>query len=117
MTVTEYLKGKVAFEVSDEAISTTLLDREIGSYVDASTLTVKQRELLFADLLYWGSTKASSTTGEKQSHGGFSVTGKSETFRSPKDWLIEANRIYRKYGDQKYVSQSTITSVSELWQR
>ena len=116
MIITSYLKGKVAFEVTDEAISTTLEDREIGESVDSSTLTIQQKELLYADLLIWGSTKASSTTGEKKSHGGFSLTGKSETFRNPADWKIEAIRIYKKYGDAKYVSQATITDISNRWQ-
>lgn len=116
MIITAYLKGKVAFEVTDEAISTTLEDREISESADSTSLTLKDKELLYADLLIWGSTKASSTTGEKKTHGGFSHTAKSETFRNPTDWKIEANRIYKKYGDTKYVSQSTITDASKLWQ-
>lgn len=116
MIITTYLKGKVAFEVTDEAISVTLSDREISDVADSGSLTLQQKELLYADLLMWGSTKASSTTGEKKTHGGFSHTAKSETFRDPADWKIEANRIYKKYGDNKYVSQATITDASKLWQ-
>ena len=116
MIIAAYLKGKVAFEVTDEAISTTLEDREIVESIDSTTLTTQQKELLYADLLMYGSTKASSTTGEKKTHGGFSHTAKSETFRNPADWKIEANRIYKKYGDPKYVSQATITDASKLWQ-
>lgn len=116
MIITAYLKGKVAFEVTDEAISTTLEDREIEETSDSTSLTLKEKELLYADLLVWGTTKASSTTGEKKTHGGFSHTGRSETFRNPASWSIEANRIYKKYGDPKYVSQATITDISNLWQ-
>lgn len=102
MTVNEYIRGLVAFEVPLEASNALLLSRGIDGEMTASELTQKQRDLIYADLLMYGITKPSSSGGEKKAHGGFSHTTKSETFTYRDDWFKMAMSIYKKYGDPKY---------------
>lgn len=103
MTIEEYLKGKVGFEVTDQAISTILFDRqiEIGSNPDG--LTTKQKELAYADVLMWGATRPSSYIGTKESDGGWSQTQASSTLLKSDKERFEAiaNDIYAKYNDPK----------------
>ena len=103
MTVEEYLRGKVGFEVTDEAIGTILVDRGVTVGVDVSTLISKDKELLYADILMWAATRPSSYTGSKDSDNGWSHTEASSTLlKSDKERFESiANGIYAKYNDPK----------------
>lgn len=103
MTIEEYLKGKVGFEVTEHAISTILLDRQIEIGSDPGSLTTKQKELAYADVLKWGATRPSSYTGSKESDGGWSQTNASSTLLKSDKERFEAiaNDIYIKYNDPK----------------
>lgn len=116
MTIGEYMRGIVRFHVSDETIGAILLNRDLYKCSDASSLTKREKDLLRADLLMVGYYSASSTTGEKKTHGGFSHTEKSEAFASREDWRRIANNIYRQYGDDNYEPLASIRDVSKKWQ-
>lgn len=103
MTIEEYLKGRVGFDITDQAISTILLDREINAGAEVGDLTQKQKDLAYADMLMWGATRPSSYTGSKDSDGGWSRTEASSTLlKSDKErFAAIANEIYIKYNDPK----------------
>ena len=101
--IESYLRGLVAFEVPDSAITANLLYRKVEFNADPDDLTEKQKDLLLADVLRWGSTSPSSYTGKKESDGGWSSTGESKTVSSAdkKRFAEMANDIYIKYGDSR----------------
>ncbi len=115
MTVGDYIKGKVAFEVSEEALNVILFDRGTEADADVSSLTDRQKELIYADLLMYGWSKPSSTGGEKKAHGGFSHTTKSESFNYRDKWYQMAQAIYKKWGDPGYVNLPAIKDASKKW--
>ena len=103
MTIEEYLRGKVGFEITDEALRSILVDRNIAEQVNVDTLTTKDKELAYADILMWGATRPSSYTGSKDSDGGWSHTEASSTLlKSDKERFESiANNIYIQYNDPK----------------
>lgn len=102
-SIESYLKGKAGFEITDEALDSIFIDRNIDSYSDVHDLTQKEKDLLYADVLMWGSTLPSSYTGEKESDGGWSHTSSSKTLlKSDKERFAElAKDIYAKYNDPR----------------
>lgn len=101
--IESYLRGLVAFDVPDSAITANLLYRKIDFNADIEDLTDKQKDLLYADILRWGSTSPSSYTGKKESDGGWSSTGESKTVSSAdkKRFSEMADDIYIKYNDSR----------------
>lgn len=103
MTIESYLRGLVGFDITDEALESILFDRDVSSDTDITTLTRKQKDLLYADMLMWAATRPSSYTGTKESDGGWSRTeGSSTLLKSDKERFEElANNIYDRYDDDR----------------
>lgn len=113
MTIESYLRGRVGFNVTDEALASILSDRDITAGIDDGELSRKQKELLYADLLRWASTRPSSYTGAKDSDGGWVHTGESSTLlKSDKERFEEiAQSIYERYDDDRK-AQSEIRIIN-----
>lgn len=113
MTIESYLRGRVGFDVTDDALASILSDRDIDADSDDKDLSKKQKELLYADLLYWAATRPSSYTGSKESDGGWSHTeGSSTLLKSDKERFEEiANNIYDRYDDDRK-AQSDIRIIN-----
>lgn len=101
ITISEYISGSVAFEITEAALAAILLNRGLDAGAKASTLTLRQRELCVADALSWGVTLPSTSkrvedadAGWKHSEGGMSVSDSDKT-----EWRKMANAIYSKYGE------------------
>lgn len=108
LPVEVFLRGCVGYSVSDEALMSILLSREVefGSLV--SSLSTKQRELCMADLYMYCSTLPSvSGTVEDSDAGWKHREGGAQKSASDRASLIDkANLIYRKYGET--TNKSTI---------
>ncbi|SBV91938.1 hypothetical protein [uncultured Dysgonomonas sp.] len=101
--IENYLKGLVGFDVTNAALTSMLIYRNVDFNSDINDLTQKQLDLLYADLLMWASTNPSSYTGAKQSDGGWSQTEASKTLTATDKKRYEqmANDIYIKYNDSR----------------
>jgi hypothetical protein len=97
MDIIAYLKGKVGFNITEAKVGSILLDRGISSSATAESLTEKQRQLLYADCLMFGSTIMSNSSRR----GSFS---ESISNSNGKDLRVLANSIYKKYDDDRYDS-------------
>ena len=117
VSIEEYLKGKVGFDVPDSALSSIRIDRKIEKGVDVETLDQKTKDLAYADLLMWGATNPSSYTGSKNSDGGWTQTEASKTITATdkKEFRQLAMSIYRKYGDGKYKSKIRKINLNDCW--
>lgn len=106
--IESHLRGLVGFEVTDAALTSILIFRQIDFDSDIADLTNKQIELAYADLLRWASTNPSSYTGSKDSDGGWSHTEASKTLTATDKKRYEqiANDIYVKYNDSRKSSAS-----------
>lgn len=108
LPVESFLRGCVGYSVSDEALMSILLNREVEFGSLASALTTKQRELCMADLyMYCATLPSVSGTVEDSDAGWKHREGGTQKSSSDRAGLIDkANIIYRKYGE--ITSKSTI---------
>lgn len=114
MTIEDYLRGKVGFEVVDNAISVILEDRGIAAGAESSGLELRTKELATADLYMWCASTPSKQDTSYEADGGWkSQKGGWESSAFDKRNLREmANKIYAKYGED--VSESNGFTVHKL---
>lgn len=106
VAIEDYLKGLVGFDVTESALNSIRIFREIEKNSDVSKLSMKEKELLYADLLMWAASSPTSYTGSKDSDGGWTHTeaGKTISVTDKKRFENTAKSIYKKYQDKKYTS-------------
>lgn len=114
VTIEDYLCGKVGFDVSESALNSIRVFREIPKHKDVSELNLRSKELVYADLLMWAATSPTSYTGSKDSDGGWNHTEASKTISvtDKKRFEKEAKAIYKKYQDRNY---SASIKIKNLW--
>lgn len=114
LTIEDYLKGLVGFDVTDSVLDSIRIYRNVKKGTDTEELTVKQKDLLYADLLMWASTSPTSYTGTKESDGGWSKTESNKTISVTDKKRFEnmAMAIYKKYLDRKY---NPSIKIINLW--
>lgn len=112
MTIEEYLKGKVGFEVSENAIASILVDREVESGADVQTLDKRTKDLCRADLYMWCASTPSKTGSVEEADGVWKhKSGGTESSAFDKRTLRQmANDIYGQYGENKTVTKVRIAS-------
>ncbi|NDV68599.1 hypothetical protein [Dysgonomonas sp. 25] len=113
ITIEEYLRGLVGFDVPDNVLNSIRAYREVKKATDTNDLTAKEKDLLYADLLMWASTSPTSYTGTKESDGGWSRTESNKTVSVTDKKRFEnlAMSIYKKYLDKKYNSNIKIVNL------
>lgn len=112
MTIEEYLKGKVGFDVNDNAIASILVDREVAAGTDVTELDKRTKDLCRADLYMWCASTPSKTGSVKDADGVWShQEGGSESSAFDKRTLRQmANDIYGIYGENQVTTKIKITS-------
>lgn len=114
VSIEDYLKGMVGFDVPTSTINSIRINREITKGSDVAELSDKDKDLAYADLLMWASTNPSSYTGSKQSDGGWTQTEASKTLNASdkKSFRSMAMDIYKRYGDRRYTPK---VRIRNLW--
>lgn len=111
MTIEQYLRGKVGFEVTDEAIAVILDDRKIYPGAETFELDTRTKELATADLYMWCASTPSKQDTSFEADGGWkSQKGGWESSAYDKRNLRDmANEIYEKYGENVSKGNGFIT--------
>lgn len=111
MTIEQYLRGKVGFEVSDDAIAVIIEDRGIDPYLESYEVDTRTKELATADLYMWCASTPSKQDTSFEADGGWkSQKGGWESSAFDKRNLREmANAIYAKYGEDVKPGNGFIT--------
>lgn len=101
VTFENYISGKIGFEISDLALNSIRIKRNIAFAADVTTLTIRTLELAEADALMWYATSSSSYTGVKDSDGGWSHQDASYSLSSTdrSGMRSTALSLYRKWGE------------------
>lgn len=102
MTVEEYLHGCVGFEVTDAAINTILVDREITPRTLISEISKRDRDLCRADLYMWCASTPTITGSVEDANGVWKhKEGGTQSSANDKRNLRQmANDIYALYGEK-----------------
>ncbi len=111
-TIEEYLRGCVGFEVTDSAITTILIDREIAPGTDVTTLEKRQKDLCRADLYMWCASTPSVTGSVEDANGVWKHKegGTQSSAYDKRNLRQMANDIYALYGEN--VRKSSIKIVN-----
>lgn len=104
--IEDYLRGLVGFDVTEPALNSIRIFRNVTKGCDVAELSDREKELLYADLLMWGASSPTSYTGSRESDGGWMRTeaGKTISVTDKKRFENTAKSIYKKYQDKKYSS-------------
>lgn len=115
MSIVSYLKGKVGFDVPELTINAILIDREVDSTADIDELPRRTKDLLFADVLMYGTTLPTNYSGVKDSDGGWTHTGETSTIQKAdkERWYAKAQKIYSLYNDPKKAKSGI--RIINLW--
>ena len=109
MTVLEWLKSKSRYSFEETIYQGIAIDREINGTADVTTLSVRDKELSMADIIFTATILSpSSTSSQSVSHNNFQKTigGETDIYQSKK--LSWAKAIYLKYDDPRYDEISAI---------
>lgn len=112
MTIEAYLRGCVGFDVSDEAIATILVDREVESGADVTTLDKRTKDLCKADLYMWCASTPSIMGSFEDSNGVWKHKegGTQSSAFDKRNLRAMANDIYKLYGENVVISKMRIVS-------
>ena len=120
ISVEEYLRGCVGFEVSDNAITTILIDRGINPGTDVSNLDKRTKDLCKADLYMWCASTPSTIGSVEDADGEWKHKegGTQSSAYDKRNLRQMAYDIYKRYGEN--VIQSSIQMNCKgmrVWQR
>lgn len=108
-----YLRGCVGFEVTDSAITTILIDREIAPGTDVTTLDKRQKDLCRADLYMWCASTPSVTGSVEDANGVWKHKegGTQSSAYDKRNLRQMANDIYAMYGENVRESSAKIVNL------
>jgi len=118
MTISEYLKGKVAITVSDELLNTILFDRNIPEgNISVQQIQKRLLDLCSADLFKAVSLSPATRFSKSDADGNWSHSegGWRLTSAEKKMYLASANRIYKQYGEEEVVvNTNNVIKITKL---
>lgn len=100
-TVETWLRGMVDFDFSPEALSAILFNRGITAGTEADTLTEKQRDLCYADILMYAAGSSVKASGEYIADNGYILQKSAKNVFDRRALKDEAMRLYVKWGDKR----------------
>ena len=119
-TIEEYLRGCVGFEVSDSAISTILIDRDIVPGTPVSEIAKRTRDLCKADLYMWCASTPSVTGSVEDADGDWKHRegGTQSSAYDKRNLRQMANDIYKLYGENVMKSSMKMNAFGmRVWRR
>ena len=107
LTIESYLRGKVGYEIPDNAIASILTDRGIPESSDVTSLSddasenTKLRELCTADLYLYCASTPSTISSHREQDGGWTLEsgGTQHSAYDARQLRAMAQSIYDKYGE------------------
>lgn len=100
-TIETWLRGKVDYDVPEEALMAILFDNGVVPDTQASSTSEKERDLCLADLLMWLSSSSVSSSGEMISDNGWSHQKSNKQVANRAENAKRARQLYAKWGSDK----------------
>lgn len=113
MTIEDFLRGAVDYEINDNALKRILVKRQIASESSVSSLSERELDLATADVYMWCASTPSMKNATEDSDGGWKhKEGGWQTSAYDKRQLREmANSLYEKW-DETPVKASKIRIIN-----
>lgn len=100
-TIETWLRGKVDFDIPEEAIMAILFDNKVVAGIPATETSEKERDLCLADLLMWLSSSSISSSGEMISDNGWSHQKSAKQVVDRNGLIKRAQGLYAKWDSDK----------------
>ena len=100
-TVETWLRGMVDFDFSPEALAAILFNRGIAAGTAADSLTEKQRDLCYADILMYAAGSSVKASGEYVADNGYILQKSAKNVFDRKAMRDQAMRLYVKWNDPR----------------
>lgn len=120
LTIEQYLRGKVGYDVPDTAIASILFARGITAGTDVASLdkdaakNTQLYELCTADLYMYCASTPSTTSAKREQDGGWTLEsgGMQHSAYDARQLRQMAQDIYDKYGEtKKYTNIITVVNL------
>lgn len=112
LTIEQYLRGKIDFEIPESTMLSVLLDRGVEEETLATEASEMQRDLCLADLLMWCADSATVSSGESESDGGWSRKKATKNVTDRYGMRSRALSLYKKWGiDCDDISGTELTDL------
>ena len=98
LTIDQYLKGKVDYEIPESALLAIMADRGVTPGTLLIDVTERQKDLSLADLYMWLASSSVSSTGEYESDAGWQRQRSSKNVFDRGYFKALANALYAKWG-------------------
>lgn len=110
--IIEFVSGLTPFVFDKSTLKRVIFERGASEVESFDDLTVEQKELMKADLLYAVYTSPTIWASSSQKHGNFEMTIGSQTiYANDKDKLFGIfSLIYKKYDKEKYEEVKDLNS-------
>lgn len=99
----DYIGGLFSFPVPEESLTSVLVGRGFSPEDDYSTANQGERELILADLLIVLSRAQGYTNSTKSASFALTVAGERIPLEDRRAYIQEANRLYKKNGEDDSV--------------
>jgi len=109
MTIEQYLRGKVDFNLTDATLASILFDRGVAEGADVTTVTEQQRDLCLADLYMFLATSSTSSSSEVESDGGWTKQKSNKNVVNRSGFINLANTLYSKWNVEIPTATTKIT--------
>lgn len=109
MTIEQYLRGKVDFNLAAETVQAILLDRGIAEGSAMTSVTEKQRDLALADLYMFLSTSSVSSSSSYDSDGGWQKHRSNKNVANRAAFADLARKLYEKWGEVPAAATGKVT--------
>lgn len=101
LTIEQYLKGKVDFNLPTEAIEAILADNGVTPGSSLASVSERQKDLCLADIYMWVATSSSQSGSESESDGGWQRTRAAKVVVDRTWFRTLANQLYAKWNSDK----------------
>lgn len=109
MTILEWMKASTRYTFEDITLEAIAAERQIAVSDELSTLSVQNKELLQADMIFTAVVLSpSSIPSQTVMHNNFQKTIGAETDIYQSQKINFAKAIYKKYGDAKFDTLNSI---------
>lgn len=119
LTIEQYLRGRVAYDIPDETLRSILLDREISEGTIVSDLSddkderKKLRDLCLADVYMYCASLPSTRNNSSEADGQWKSEqgGYQRSAYDSRQLRAMANDIYDKYGEKVHGQKIKMVSI------
>lgn len=98
-TIENWLSGMVDFPVTDKTLSAILYNRGVAIGTAVDDVSIRDRELCYADVLIWMTTSSQTSSATIDSDGGWTHQESAKNVTDKDALRTKALSIYKKYGD------------------